>query len=217
MSTTRELSPPTPGGPGGSAGERGRRAPRHSSSRAAQHAAKRAFRPRRTVPAVVAAAVLFGAGGLAAAGIIAALVGSSLGFLPSQAVTALVRQTSWSSPIFLAVSAAVAAVGVVMIMIATVPGRPRLVALATHAPHLVAGATRASVRRVLARAATEVDGVADARVKLRRRRVAVRATSRLRDTSGLAGQVHAAVEDRLGAVAPLQPMRVKVRARRRGD
>ena len=77
--------------------------------------------------------------------------------------------------------------------------------------------TRAGLRRHLADAATTVDGIASAKVKVRRRRARVYATSSLRNIEGLADQVETAVTERLAALAPLRPLRVRVSVRKRKD
>jgi hypothetical protein len=62
-----------------------------------------------------------------------------------------------------------------------------------------------------------VDGIASARVKVRRRRARVYAASSLRDIQGLSAQVETAVTERLTVLAPLQPLRVRVSVRKRRD
>jgi hypothetical protein len=62
-----------------------------------------------------------------------------------------------------------------------------------------------------------VDGIASAKVKVRRRRARVYATSSLRDIAGLTAQVETAVTDRLTTLGPLRPLRVRVSVRKRRD
>jgi hypothetical protein len=52
-------------------------------------------------------------------------------------------------------------------------------------------------------------------VKLRRRSAVIHATTRLRDTSGLRGSVQAAAQDRLTALDPLSPVRIRARIHRK--
>ena len=77
------------------------------------------------------------------------------------------------------------------------------------------GALRRSLRRSLARLAEDVDGIDRARARVRTRSVRVRATTQLRDTGGLRESVRTAVQDRLAALDPLWPPRVKVRLRQK--
>ncbi len=69
------------------------------------------------------------------------------------------------------------------------PGRFRVVPVDSQDPRSVVAVTRAGLRRYLASAATTVDGIASAKVRVRRARVY--ATSSLRDTAGLAAQAGA--------------------------
>ena len=178
--------------------------------------ARRVFRPRRTIPGVIVAAVLAAAGILGAIWAVSAALGHALWKVSHRDFAGPLQSTThWSSTGTLAVAAAAAFVGFVLILIAVIPGRPRAIALASGDDSVVIGVPRRSLRRSLAWLADEVPGIDRAKVRARRRSVKVRATTRLRDPAGLSESVQAVVENRLAALDPLWPLRVKVRLRRK--
>jgi hypothetical protein len=177
--------------------------------------ATRAFRPGRVLPATVTAAVLTVVAALVAMEVIAALVGRPVNVLPVAALARLGRQTRWDAPLALAVAAVASAVGLLLLLLALRPGRPRTIALTWHDPDTVLGITPHGLRRQTAQAAESVDGITRARTRVRHRHVRVRATSPLLDVRDLDDQVRHAVEERLAGLAPLRPLRLRVSVRRR--
>ena len=177
--------------------------------------ARREFRPRRSVPGVLVAAVLAAAGILGVIQAASAALGRPLWKLPHRYFAGPLQDTHWNDTATLAAAAAVAFIGLVLVLTGLIPGRPQAIPLASGDDSVVAGAPRRSLRRSLARLAEDVNGIDRARVKARMRSVTVRATTRLRDTAGLRENVHIAVQDRLAALDPLWPPRVKVRLRRK--
>jgi len=177
--------------------------------------ARREFRPRRLVPGVLVAAVLAAAGILGVIQAASAALGRPLWKLPHRDFAGPLQDTHWNDTATLAVAAAVAFIGLVLVLTGLIPGRPRAIPLASGDDSVVTGAPQRSLRRSLARLAENVDGIDRARVKARRRSIVVRATTRLRDTAGLRENVHTAVQDRLAALDPLWPPQVKVRLRRK--
>ena len=187
------------------------------SRRGPRRKARRQFRPRRLVPGVLVAAVLAAAGILGAAQAASAAVGRPLWKLPHRYFAGPLQDTHWDHTATVAVAAAVAFIGLLLVLTGLIPGRPRAIPLASGDDTVVIGAPRRGLRRSLARLAEDIDGIDRARAKARMRSVTVRATTRLRDAAGLRESVHAAVEDRLAALDPLWPPRVKVRLRRKAD
>ena len=185
-------------------------------SLAERRAAARAFRPRRALPAIVVSALLAVATGLIAAYLISNYVGHQVHVLPGGLFQAG-HQLHWDDPRPLVASGVACALGLLLIVLALRPGRFRVVPVTSQDPYAVAAMTRAGLRRYLVGAASTVDGIASAKVKVRRRRARVYATSSLRDTAGLTAQVETAVTDRLTTLAPLQPLRVRVSVRKRRD
>jgi Family of unknown function (DUF6286) len=185
------------------------------SHRGPRRKARRVFRPRRSIPAVLVAAVLAAAGILGAIQAASAALGRPVWKVPHRDFAGPLQDTHWNDTATLAVAAAVAFIGLVLVLAGLIPGRPRAIPLASGDESVVIGAPRRSLRRSLARLAADIDGVDSARAKARRRSIVVRASTRLRDTAGLREAVHTAVQDRLAALDPLLPPRVKVRLRRK--
>lgn len=178
--------------------------------------ARRVFRPRRTIPGVLVAAVLAAAGIPGAIWAASAALGHPLWKVAHRDFAGPLQSTThWSSTGTVAVAAAAAFVGFVLILIAVIPGRPRAIALASGDDSVVIGVPRRSLRRSLAWLAEDVPGIDSAKARTGRRSVTVRATTRLRDPAGLRESVQAAAEDRLAVLDPLWPLRVKVRQRRK--
>lgn len=185
------------------------------SDRGARRRARRVFRPQRKVAASIVAAILAAAGILGAIEAVSAALGRPLWRVPYHDFAGPLRDTPWSDAVTLAAAAAAAFTGLILVLAALLPGRPDAIVLASGDASVVIAVPRASLRRVLARAARDVDGIERARVKLRRRSATIRATTRLRDTSGLRSSVQAAAQDRLTALDPLSPVRIRARIRRK--
>lgn len=119
----------------------------------------------------------------------------------------------WSSTGTVTTASIVAGVGLLLILIGVIPGRTRAIPVASRDGSVVIGVGRRNLRRSLGWLAEEVPGIDKAKVRHGRRFVKVRATTRLRDTTGLAEKVRTVVEQRLSALDPLWPTQVKVRLR----
>lgn len=180
-----------------------------------RHMARRTFRPRRSIPGVIVAALLAAAGILGTVQAVSAAVDSPLWTVSYSTFPGSLRTTSWDATATLAAAAAVAFVGLLLILIGIVPGRPRAIPLASGDVSVVAGAPRRSLARSLGRLAQEADGIDRARASIGRDAVKVRATSGSRDITGLSEGVRDQVQTRLAALGPLWPLRVRVRLRRR--
>ncbi|GAA4577324.1 DUF6286 domain-containing protein [Planotetraspora kaengkrachanensis] len=177
-------------------------------------AAVRAFRPRRVIPAAISALALLAAGILTAVETISALAGRPARLLPYDQVSEWAATTAWQDRQALTSAGITAVLGLLLLLFALVAGRPRLVALRTGDPDLVAGVRPRTLARLLGAAASGADGVRRARTKIRGRQVVVKAATDLRDTAGVEQRVLTAVEDELGRLAPIG--RYGVRARVRG-
>jgi Family of unknown function (DUF6286) len=184
-------------------------APRHTALRRAG----RALRPARTLPG--AAVALTTAAGLAAtsAEVVSGLLGAPLGWVPVNEVVALAGKTTWPDTAHAAL--ALAGTGALMLLLAAVPGRSRMVPVETSDPLIVIGITRSGLRRTLCAAAQQVAGVDKARVRLRRRTIEVTVTTGAESSGQMLRQVGTAVGDRLAGVGTLGTGEVVVRLRRR--
>jgi hypothetical protein len=185
------------------------------SHRGPRRAARRVFRPRRSVPGIIVAAVLAAAGLLGTVQAVSAALNRPLWRLPHRDLAGPLQNTHWDNNFTLAIAAAVAFIGLVLILAGLIPGRLRAIPLASGDASVVIGVPRRSLCHSLGRLAQDVDGIDRARVRARNRSVTIRATTRMRDTTGLREGVRAAVSGRLTALDPLQPPRVRVRLRRK--
>lgn len=179
-------------------------------TRSAARAATRAFRPARSVTAIVVASLLAVAALLTAAEVISRLLDRPLRLLPVDRLAQLGRETRWDDPLTFTVAGIAVGVGLLLVVLAIWPGRPRAIPLASGDPHVVIGITRGAMRRYAVQAAQTVDGVSRATATVGRRRTAVRAGSPLHDPRGLAEPVHRAVTRRIEQLAPLRAMTVRV-------
>ncbi|WP_405146183.1 DUF6286 domain-containing protein [Sphaerisporangium sp. NBC_01403] len=184
--------------------------------RAQRRAATREFRPRRTVAAAVTALLLAAAALVTFVGAVAALA-RGRAQVPPLTWLGPIGRAHWSDPAALTTAAVACVLGIWLLILALTPGRPRAIPIASEDPRTVTGITRTGLSRHLATVAAKVDGVSRARVRLRRNRVHVTASTPLRDASGLPDQVTQAVVERLEELRPLRPVRVRVTVRQRGD
>jgi hypothetical protein len=180
--------------------------------------ARRMFRPRRTIPGVLVAAVIAAGGIIGCIWAVTAALGNPLWNVSYGDFAGPMQTTAhWDDTRTIAIAAAVAFVGFVLILIGVLPGRARAVPLASGDESVVVGVPRRSLRRSLSWLAAEVPGIDSAKVRVRRRAVTVRASTPLRDITGLRESVQAVVQDRLAALDPLWPPQVKVRLRQKKE
>ena len=123
--------------------------------------------------------------------------------------------TRLSATAVLVVGIVVAALGVLLLAAAVVPPRRREWELTNDDPRLAESVTRSGLRRTLAAAAEQVDGVSGADVKYRRHRAVVVATTHLRDTSGLQDLLQTATTTWLQELDPARLKTVRVSLKHR--
>ncbi|GAA4218553.1 hypothetical protein FHR32_004581 [Streptosporangium album] len=176
----------------------------------------RLLRPGRTPAGVVVALTASLALSAATGATVGLVTGSSFGRMPYRQLAAWAGTAKWSDSGPLAVALAATVAGVVMLALAALPGRTRLVPLESADPRLVMGMTRSGLRRTLRAAARSVDEVDRARVRLGWRNVEITVVSDTDRTGVLLRQVGAAVGDRMASLGALCGGEVVVRLRRRG-
>jgi hypothetical protein len=172
------------------------------SSRRANRAAARAFRPRRVLPSVITAVVLLALGLIAAIEIISALVGGPARLLPYDSAGRWAATTRWNDTGTIVAGTILSLLGLLLLLIALVPGRPRFIPLLTGDRDLVIGMHRRSFTRALAHAAESVAGIDSAKARWQGNRIHVTATTSLRDTRGLNDAVRQAVSSKLTSLGP---------------
>ncbi|MGQ0572889.1 MAG: DUF6286 domain-containing protein [Pseudonocardia sp.] len=169
-------------------------------------------RPRRSIPAALVATALLALAVVTAVTCVQMLLGQAP-LVDAAALLAAGGSLAWSQPPVLAAAGVVAALGLVLVLVAVTPGTPTVLALETRDGVPDAGATRRSLGRALALAASDVDGVSAASVRVRARTVTATVRTPLYDAADLPDQVRDALATRLADIAPARPPRVRVRAR----
>ncbi|MBQ1081898.1 DUF6286 domain-containing protein [Nocardiopsis sp. B62] len=183
-------------------------------ARAARRVAVRTFRPRRSTAAVLVSSVTALVAGVAAAEVIAALVGSPLRILPLERVAEPTAGVHWDGPEMLAASAVTAVVGLFLLLTALVPGKGSHMVLRTDDRDLVVGLSRRGLRHLAETTAREVAGVTGAHARVRRRTVRITARVPTPVDPGLRARVEDRVRGRLLELDPTGPVRVRARLRR---
>ncbi|MEU5877657.1 DUF6286 domain-containing protein [Spirillospora sp. NPDC047279] len=179
------------------------------------------FRPRRTAIGLVTALVVTSAAGIVAYETLAFMLGRPFRLLPAEDVARLSRRLTWRDAGVLATGAGLAGTGL-LLLLAALPGRARLVALRGTGGRSAAGVARSALQRSLTAAALGVPGVGKAKVRLRgrlrrRRRVVVWASTRYRNPANLSDLVRTAVTAHLESVGLMDERRVDVRLSWRKD
>lgn len=169
-------------------------------------------RPRRGVPAVITALVLLSLCVLTATSVIQLLAGRRP-VVSYAAIADWAHTTRWDSLVVIVGAGVVVLTGLVLLVAATVPGRPTVIPLsATDTDATIdAGASRRSLRSTLRAAANAVDGVTATRLTLRGRRVTAVVRTHRTTREGLAEAVRAAVGHRLDQISPATRPAVRVR------
>ncbi|GAA1014734.1 hypothetical protein Aple_046700 [Acrocarpospora pleiomorpha] len=173
--------------------------------------ATRRLRPGRDSAGVVVAAAL----AIVAWGSTAEMVVSWLGGPAAWPGMSHLVARSWGDALVPGLALAAITAGVVLILLAVLPGRVKLIALETADEGVTIGLTRQGLRRTLASAALTVDGVDVARVRLRHGQIEVTVVTDADRTGDLLREVGAAVGDRLQSLALHGRHEVVVRLRRR--
>jgi hypothetical protein len=131
--------------------------------------------------------------------------------LPFQSVSRYLHRTAWNSTAILAISAAVAAAGLLLVALELKRRRPGLLVMAGGRDDLVASTSPRSVARTLSRAAEAVPGVFSAKARVRRRRASVRARTRLREGDDLEQRVRERLERSVADLDLLRAPRLRLR------
>ncbi|WP_227996020.1 DUF6286 domain-containing protein [Nocardia australiensis] len=164
-------------------------------------------RPRRAVPAIVLALVLLAASVAVVVSLVQKLVGVHE-FVSYDRVADELHGLTWNEAPVLAAGVVAMVIGVVLLVVALVPGRPVVLPMAAE-EGIHAGLTRAGLHAALRHTASSVEGVRTARVRLRRKAVKISAGTDRTDAAGLAEEVCEAVTRRVHELAPEQAQRVR--------
>ncbi|MFI5560267.1 DUF6286 domain-containing protein [Amycolatopsis japonica] len=169
-------------------------------------------RPRRSVPAVLVALVVLAGCVLAAAVAVQTIIGEKP-WISYDTIASALHDLRWSDPLPAIAGGVVALIGLMLLVSAVVPGKPTVLPLEGGTD---SGASRRSYRSTLRTAASTVDGVSAAKLKVKRRAIVSVVTTGRTNTAGLAEAVRAAIEHRLAQIGPaaVPAVRVRVKATR---
>ncbi|WP_370964628.1 DUF6286 domain-containing protein [Amycolatopsis sp. cg9] len=163
-------------------------------------------RTRRSAPAILTAVVLLAACVVVAVVAVQMIVATTPWF-SYRSVARTLHDTRWHDPVTAVAGGVSASLGVILLLAALLPGKLTVLPLAGEPD---SGASRRSYRSTLRTAASTVDGVSRARVRLGRRGVSAEVTTGRSSTDGLADAVRRALERRLDQLTPLPRPGVEV-------
>nr|WP_157554036.1 DUF6286 domain-containing protein [Herbidospora sakaeratensis] len=175
--------------------------------------AMRALRPGRTPAGAGVAGALVVLGTALVGEMVCAFAGWPTGWSGLPGVLGL----AWGEPLVALTGSLMVVTGTVLVLLAMIPGRPRLVPLEVSDDGLVMGLTRAGLKRTLVAVAMTVSGVDLAFVRVRRGQIEVTVLTRGNRTGGLLKEVGAAVGDRLEGLGVHGRHEVVVRLRRKSS
>lgn len=170
---------------------------------------------RRVVSAVLALAVL-ALSVITLVEVVLRALGRSAWVVDEQRIREALGARQWDDPDVLLTWGVLLLLGLGLLAVAVIRGRPRTVVLnsdGTHAAHL--RVRRRSLERYLAGVATAQPGVHGARAAVRRGRVRVRADSAPGSTADVRERVHRAVSDRVQSLDPSPTLATSVSVRSR--
>ncbi|MFI1912420.1 DUF6286 domain-containing protein [Nocardia sp. NPDC020380] len=181
-------------------------------------------RPRRAVPAVLVAVALFAVCLLTVISLIQKLTGDRQ-LVSYDSVATRLHDTWWTDGAVLAAGVVAIVVGLILLVLALLPGRPVVVPLA-ELDGTAAGVTRRSVRSTLVHEVNALPGIDSRRIRLGRKNIRVKATSvhptiavesttaEVRSAEVVVGEAVSQALARIGVAGP--EVRTRVRAVRKG-
>lgn len=137
--------------------------------------------------------------------------------LPYESSSRYLHHHTWSSGPVRAISAAVAVVGLILLLLELKRRRPATLTMAGSSAGVVTGISRRSLGRVLTHVAGSMSGIAKAQARVSRRRVTVRARTHLRDPGDLEQQLGRELAESLDSMQLARPLRQRVRLSHREE
>ncbi|SDW62743.1 hypothetical protein SAMN05421504_1011090 [Amycolatopsis xylanica] len=165
-------------------------------------------RPRRSLPATLTALGLLAMCALVAIVSIQLIVGERP-WVDYRVVT----RVRWNELVPVIAGGIAALLGLLLLLAAVLPGRLTVFPLRGDESGIDSGASRRSYRSTLRAAASGVDGVSSAKLKIGRRQVAAVVSTERTVTDGLADAVRSALDQRLAQIGPVEQPTVKVRVK----
>ncbi|WP_410667962.1 DUF6286 domain-containing protein [Amycolatopsis sp. cmx-4-68] len=164
-------------------------------------------RTRRSTAATLTAVVLLAACAFVAVVAIQRILGETP-WVDYRTVADALHERRWNDTGTAIAGGAAALLGLVLLSAGILPGKPTILPLDGEP---ASGASRHSYRNTLRAAASTVDGVGRAQLKLKRRRATVKVTTGRTNTDGLADAVRDAISRRLDQIGPATRPAVEVR------
>jgi hypothetical protein len=166
-------------------------------------------RPRRSIPATLTAVVLLAACALVAVVAVQMLLGEAP-WIRYDTVAGTLHDLRWSDLATAVIGGVAVLLGLILLLAAVLPGSLTVLPLRGE---LDSGASRRSYRSTLRAAVSTVDGVSNATVKLKSRKVSAKVRTGRATTDGLAEAVRGAIAHRLDQIDPALRPTVKVKVR----
>jgi uncharacterized membrane protein len=163
--------------------------------------------PRRSTPAALTAVVLLTGCGLVAV-VATQLILGQAPWISYRTVAEALHDARWSDLIPAITGGVAALLGLTLLIAALLPGKLTVLPLRGEPD---SGASRRSYRSTLRAAASTVDGVAKAKVKLKRSKAFAKVSTDRTNTAGLADAVREAIERRLDQINPAVRPSVKIK------
>lgn len=153
--------------------------------------------------------------------VVVSLVGRLLGrteLVSYDSVAQRMHDTHWSDGVVLGAGMVAAVIGLLLLLLAALPGRPVVVAL-DDIDGSAAGISRRSLRAALRREAGAVHGVDKARIRLGRKQILVSARTARAAAEGVDSAMGEAMTRALERVSPNRPtaVRTRLRSTRKGE
>jgi hypothetical protein len=163
----------------------------------------------RAVSALLALALLIGSA-LVLAEVVAAAVDRGPWLVPYPEWTEWMRSHSWNDWVVNTILVGLVLVGLLLLALALRRGKPATLPLRDRTPGVNVKASRKSVERSLAAAASRTSGVTGADASVRRRSARIGAQATARSDSGLRQEVESAVKERLDSLGLARNLRTRV-------
>jgi hypothetical protein len=164
-------------------------------------------RPRRSTPATLTAIVLLAACAFVAVIAIQMILGETP-WVSYKSVADALHGAHWNDLIPAIAGGVAALLGLILLLTAILPGKRTVLPLQGE---LDSGASRRSYRSTLRTAASTVDGVSSAKLKLKGRKAVVKVSTDRTTTTGIADAVRGSIERRLDQITPTTRPAVKVK------
>jgi len=129
-------------------------------------------------------------------------------------------ELNWHDVVVIVAGAVAAALGLVLLAGAVLPGAPIVLPLSDHpdtGERVAGGVTRRSLRKTLLHSAESTDGVASAQVRLRRRVITVKVRSHRLDLAGIDSRVQETLCQRLDSIELAERPALRVRVTQVGN